>query len=84
MDMHEGQLAVSPGMVRALVDSQFPGWRGLAVAAVRSAGTVSAIYRIGASLAARFALRPADPATERRRLESEAAAAETESSSEQA
>jgi aminoglycoside phosphotransferase (APT) family kinase protein len=73
--MHEGQLAVPPGMVRELVDSQFPRWRGLAVTAVGSPGTVSAIFRIGGQFAARFALRPGDAAAERRRLESAAAAA---------
>jgi aminoglycoside phosphotransferase (APT) family kinase protein len=73
--MHDGQLAVSPGMVRELVDSQFPGWRGLAVEAVGSPGTVSAIFRIGGQLAARFGLRPGDVAAARRGLEAEAAAA---------
>ena len=73
--MHEGQLAVSPGMVRELVDSQFPGWSGLAVTAVESPGTVNAIFRVGGRLAARFPLRPGDAAAVRRRLESEAAAA---------
>jgi aminoglycoside phosphotransferase (APT) family kinase protein len=73
--MHDGQLAVSPGMVRELVDEQFPSWRGLPVTAVESPGTVNAIFRIGGQLAARFPLRPADAAAVRRRLESEAAAA---------
>lgn len=75
MSMHDGQLAVSSGMVRELVDSQFPGWRGLAVEALRSPGTVSAIFRVGGQLAARFALRPGDAAATRRRLESAAATA---------
>jgi len=73
--MHDGQLAVSPGMVRELVDEQFPSWRGLPVTAVESPGTVNAIFRIGGQLAARFPLRPGDAAAVRRRLESEAAAA---------
>ncbi len=73
--MHSGQLTVSPGMVRELVDAQFPSWRDLAVRAVESAGTVNAIFRIGGQLAARFRLRPGDTAAVRRRLESEAAAA---------
>lgn len=54
MDMHDGQLAVSPGMVRELVDQQFPRWRGLAIAAVDAPGTVNAIFRVGDQLAARF------------------------------
>jgi aminoglycoside phosphotransferase (APT) family kinase protein len=73
--MHADQLAVSPGTVRELVGSQFPGWRDLTVTAVRSPGTVSAIFRIGDQLAARFPLRPGDAAVVRRRLEAEAAAA---------
>ena len=40
-----------PGMVRELVDSQFPDWRDLAVTAVDSSGTVNAIFRVGAWLA---------------------------------
>jgi aminoglycoside phosphotransferase (APT) family kinase protein len=73
--MHDDQLAISPGMVRELVDEQFPSWRGLPVTAVESPGTVNAIFRIGGRLAARFPLRPGDAAAVRRRLESEAAAA---------
>ena len=73
--MHAGQLAVSPGMVRELVDEQFPRWRDLPVKAVESPGTVNAIFRIGSQLAARFPLRPGDAAAVRQRLESEAAAA---------
>jgi aminoglycoside phosphotransferase (APT) family kinase protein len=47
--MHDGQLAVSSGMVRTLVDEQFPGWRELAITKVDAAGTVNAIFRIGGS-----------------------------------
>jgi aminoglycoside phosphotransferase (APT) family kinase protein len=54
--MHDGQLAVSVGMVRALVGGQFPAWRGLAVRAVEAPGTVNAIFRIGDRFAARFPL----------------------------
>jgi aminoglycoside phosphotransferase (APT) family kinase protein len=75
VNMHAGQLAVSPGMVRELENDQFPGWRHLAVTALASPGTVNAIFRIGDQLAARFPLRPGDAAAARRQLESEAAAA---------
>ena len=75
MDMHAGQLSVSPETVRELVDEQFPKWRSLAIQAVDSAGTVNAIFRIGGQFAARFALEPGEPGPMRRRLESEAAAA---------
>ena len=73
--MHPDQLAVSLPMVRRLVDEQFPDWRALPVVHVDRAGTVNAIYRIGDRLAARFPLRDDDPASVRRWLESEAAAA---------
>jgi aminoglycoside phosphotransferase (APT) family kinase protein len=72
--MHDGQLAMSAGMVRELVAGQFPAWRGLAVRAVESAGTVNAIFRIGDRLAARFPLVAADPGRVRAELEAEAAA----------
>jgi len=73
--MHANQLAVSPGTVRALVGAQFPAWRRLTVRAVKPAGTVNTIFRIGDNLVARFPLRPGNAASVRRRLESEAAAA---------
>src|SRR5450432_3384153 len=73
--MHAGQLAVSAWTVRALVDEQFPQWRGLPVRSVVSEGTVNAIFRIGGQLAARFPLQPGDPGSAQRRLESEAEAA---------
>jgi len=47
--MHANQLAVSPGTVRALVGAQFPAWRRLTVRAVKPAGTVNTIFRIGIS-----------------------------------
>jgi aminoglycoside phosphotransferase (APT) family kinase protein len=73
--MHADQLAVSAGVVRELVTEQFPGWRQLAITKVDAAGTVNAIFRIGAGLAARFPLRPGDAISVRRQLEAEAAAA---------
>ena len=75
MRCHAGQLAVSTEAVRELVGVQFPQWRDLPVSAVASHGTVNAIFRIGAGLAARFPLQPADVASTRRWLEAEAAAA---------
>jgi hypothetical protein len=76
VDMHPGQLAVSPETVRELLDAQFPWWRGLAIKPVDSQGTVNAIFRIGDHLAARLPLEPGDPGPARRRHpESEARAA---------
>ena len=72
--MHAGQLTVSTGTVAELVRRQFPRWAELPVRAVASNGTVNAIFRIGTGLTARFPLQPADVASTRRLLESEAAA----------
>jgi aminoglycoside phosphotransferase (APT) family kinase protein len=73
--MHDDQLAVPTDTVRALVGEQFPEWRRLPVKLVHASGTVNAIFRIGDELAARFPLRPGDPAKVRRELEAETAAA---------
>lgn len=73
--MHPDQLTVSVEMVRELVEKQFPEWVGLPIGEVRSQGTVNALFRIGGRLAARFPLQPADVASTRRWLESEAEAA---------
>ncbi|WP_084370022.1 aminoglycoside phosphotransferase family protein [Microbispora sp. ATCC PTA-5024] len=73
--MHAGQLTVSPETVRALVDEQFPEWRGLPVTGIASWGTVNAIFRLGDRLTARFPLQPAQAGSTRRWLEAEAEAA---------
>ena len=73
MSMHPGQLDVAPETVRRLVARQFPQWRDLPVRAVRTQGTVNALFRLGDDLVARLPLVPADDA--RGRLEAEAAAA---------
>jgi aminoglycoside phosphotransferase (APT) family kinase protein len=73
--MHPGQLAVAPATVRALVDQQFPRWRGSPITKVASEGTVNALYRIGDRLVARFPLQPADAPSTRELLKSEARAA---------
>jgi aminoglycoside phosphotransferase (APT) family kinase protein len=75
MHMHPDQLQVSVGMVRELVDQQFPEWRGLPVTEVASHGTVNALFRIGDKLVARFPLESRDVAATRLWLESEADAA---------
>jgi aminoglycoside phosphotransferase (APT) family kinase protein len=75
MGMHPVQLVVAVPTVRRLVDSQFPKWSDLRIDAVRSPGTVSALFRIGDRLVARFPLQPDDPEEIRSWIESEAAAA---------
>jgi len=69
--MHVGQLDIPLGTVRALLDEQFPQWRGLPVTATATHGTVNAIFRIGDRLAARFPLAACDAAS--LRAEAEAA-----------
>ncbi len=56
MDMHVGQLLVPAATARALIDEQFPKWRGLRLHRVSAAGTVHEIFRLGDRLAARFRL----------------------------
>jgi aminoglycoside phosphotransferase (APT) family kinase protein len=73
--MHANQLTLSVATVRALVDEQFPQWRGLPVRSTVASGTVNAIFRIGDHLAARFPLKLRDVQSTRRWLESEADAA---------
>jgi aminoglycoside phosphotransferase (APT) family kinase protein len=73
--MHAGQVTVTPAAVHALVENQFPQWRGLRITPVAAAGTVNAIFRIGDRLAARFPLQQDDPVTVLERLRSEAQAA---------
>ena len=77
VEMHPGQLSVSPVAVRTLVAEQFPQWQHLHIQAVPSPGTVNAIFRIGNQFVARFPLIPdGDVAAVRERLQHEAAAAE--------
>ena len=70
--MHPGQLDVAPETVRRLVARQFPQWRELPLRAVRTQGTVNALFRLGDDLVARL---PLVAATTRAALEAEAAAA---------
>lgn len=71
MRMHDGQLDVGAGLVRALVAAQFPWWANLPVTPQRSTGTVNAIFRLGDDLAVRLPLTAggsADLTRERRVL----------------
>jgi aminoglycoside phosphotransferase (APT) family kinase protein len=67
--MHDNQLDISPDVVRALIDRQFPQWRSLPVRHVAAAGTDNAIFRIGDRYTARFPLKARDADTMRRSLE---------------
>ena len=59
--MHEDQVDLSVGQVVDLVRRVFPQWAGLPVTRVSSSGTVSALFRLGDGLVARFWLELRDP-----------------------
>ena len=52
--MHEGEVGIDEELVRRLVAAQFPHLADLPIRAVRSTGTVNAIYRLGHHLCARL------------------------------
>jgi aminoglycoside phosphotransferase (APT) family kinase protein len=54
MKMHDGEVDIDARLVRRLVATQFPRFRGLPVRAARSTGTVNAIYRLGDRLCVRL------------------------------
>lgn len=72
--MHDDELPIDLDVVRSLVSEQFPEWKHEPVNRVETVGTVNAIFRIGANLAARFPLRGVDPAKAEVLLRAEAAA----------
>lgn len=72
--MDEVRVDVTVRTAAALVREQFPQWGDAEVRAVRSDGTVNAVFRIGDALAARFPLRVVEPEEAREVLEREASA----------
>jgi aminoglycoside phosphotransferase (APT) family kinase protein len=52
--MHEGEVDIDEALVARLVSAQFPRLAGLPIGAVRSTGTVNAIYRLGEELYVRL------------------------------
>lgn len=73
--MHGDQVKVEQGIVRPLVDEQFPRWASLPLRELATGGTVNAIFRVGNQLAARFPLRDQPAEQVRGWLTGEAAAA---------
>lgn len=73
--MHPDQIFVDAGQVAALVEHQFPQWAALPVTAVRSHGTVNALFRIGGDLVGRFPIVAGDVDQTRRWLAADAEAA---------
>jgi aminoglycoside phosphotransferase (APT) family kinase protein len=70
--MHDDELSVEVGAVRALIIDQFPQWQYESLVPIRSDGTVNAIFRLGENLAVRMPIRPADPDESVRRLRADA------------
>jgi aminoglycoside phosphotransferase (APT) family kinase protein len=56
MGMHEGQVDIDAELVSRLLTAQLPELADLPISAVRSTGTVNALYRLGDSLCARLPL----------------------------
>jgi aminoglycoside phosphotransferase (APT) family kinase protein len=56
MRMHEGQVHIDAELVGRLLTAQLPELAELPIIAVRSTGTVNALYRLGDSLCARLPL----------------------------
>ncbi len=59
--MHDDEIDVSAGQVRALIREQLPRCADLPVVRFAAGGTVNAIFRLGTDLTARFPLRAEDP-----------------------
>ena len=57
MKMHAGEVDIDEELVMRLVATQFPRLAELPIRAVRSTGTVNAIYRLGDHLCARLPLQ---------------------------
>ncbi|GKT21124.1 aminoglycoside phosphotransferase family protein, partial [Aduncisulcus paluster] len=62
VDMHADQVNITVPVAQALIDDQFPHWRGLPITPVAGQGTVNAILRLGDGLSLRFPLLGNDPA----------------------
>lgn len=71
MLMHPGQLTVTATEVAALVAHQFPDWGALTITPVASSGTVTALFRLGDELVARFPLLLGEQGAARGALERE-------------
>jgi aminoglycoside phosphotransferase (APT) family kinase protein len=54
MRMHADEVEVDAEFVRGLLIARFPGWAGLPLRRVASAGTDNALFRLGDELAVRL------------------------------
>jgi aminoglycoside phosphotransferase (APT) family kinase protein len=58
--MHADELDITADLVCRLIAEQFPQWVGLPLRTVASAGTVSALFRLGDDMLIRLPRRPSD------------------------
>jgi aminoglycoside phosphotransferase (APT) family kinase protein len=72
--MHDDQVHIDTDIVRGMIVDQFPEYRHGSVEPLRTAGTDTAIFRIGSGITARFPLRPMDPVACAAMLRNEAVA----------
>lgn len=73
--MHADQVNITVPVAQALIDDQFPHWRGLPITPVAGQGTVNAILRLGDGLSLRFPLLGDDPAAVAEQLRTESVSA---------
>jgi aminoglycoside phosphotransferase (APT) family kinase protein len=59
--MHDDQVHIDTDIVRGMIVDQFPEYRHGSVEPLRTAGTDTAIFRIGSGITARFPLRAMGP-----------------------
>src|SRR5919198_6072618 len=52
--MHADELHTDVGLVRALLEGQFPDWAALPIERFSSSGTVNALYRLGDEMVVRL------------------------------
>jgi aminoglycoside phosphotransferase (APT) family kinase protein len=64
--MHADELDIGEGLVRQLLEVQFPEWAALPLRRVEPSGTVNAIFRLGGDLAVRLPRRdgPTQPGSD--------------------
>jgi aminoglycoside phosphotransferase (APT) family kinase protein len=55
--MHADELEIDAGLVRRLLEEQFPEWAGLVLQRIEPMGTVNAVFRLGDKLGVRLARR---------------------------
>jgi aminoglycoside phosphotransferase (APT) family kinase protein len=61
--LHDDEIPIDTGLVRALVHWAMPGWAGLPVRRLNSSGSTNALFRLGEDLLVRLPRQPGGSAT---------------------